>query len=1043
MPGWSPLALTLACLLLHCSSDASDQERPEITGIHVDGSDVVVETRVPKGLRKVVLESRSRANAGAWVPQAIQRLDGNGGDLTFRLPKSNRLEILRARAEVSEVLPASFYQGTNEFSGPPGGGFRSFNPGATDSTSVTPPSSGRAVVESDIWKITEDTVYFFNQVRGLQIINISQPDHPTLRATLSIPAAGEQMYVTQGFAVMLARDCGSASGAATVLVVDARGDVPTIARRLPVDGTIQESRLVGSTLYVASDTYHLSKPIDPKQSPTWEWGTVVTSFDLSNPAEATVKMSLWFAGWGNVISATDQFLFACIRDPIKAWQSTIQIIDISDDRGAMVARGQLTPYGQIADKFKIRMAGTVFTAVSESWNDRAQWTTVLENFSLVNPMKPAPLGSTTVQVGERLFATRFDGDRGYIVTFRRIDPLFVIDLSDPRHPRVAGEVQVPGWSTYMQPLGDRLLTIGIDNVDGWRVAVSLFDVKNPAAPRLLSRVPVGENYSWSEANYDEKAFGFVPEAGLILVPYQGYTTNGYASRVQLIDLKSDTLVARGAIDHSMVPRRATLVGDRVLSLSGRELITLDALDRDHPKVQSILPLSWRVDRVVVSGAHVIEFTGSGWDTDQSLLRIAEGSNPDHVLRELSLGKWPVLGASAAGDRLYVLQGPSDWTMALADGEDPTKPTQKNLSLSVFDLSTLPQLPRLSRVEVAVAPLGWSTSWKPIWVKPGLLVWAGGGFSYGWGFRGALDAGVGDMAIGGFWRPWFGGQGGRLLSFDVADVAAPHFTSDMNLATGDRWNFSDAFTANGLVFVSYQTTEFLNGVVPPGYVKPEPTDSKDPITGVVNFIDPPIGTWVQKDFLDVVDYEDVVNPTARKPISLPARLTGISHGGEMIYTLGPRFDLTTFVSDWNDWLAASAYDGLSAHLIDTVPMPQAWPHPSAIQGESAIIGVPALTPESKSSLETWTISEKGKWTRGATTPLGSPAQTLITRGNLLAVQTTGDVTLFDATTANILVLKSRSPFSTCLWFDITQSDGSLEQGLWAPANDYGVFQIPIR
>jgi uncharacterized secreted protein with C-terminal beta-propeller domain len=59
---------------------------------------------------------------------------------------------------------------------------------------------------------------------------------------------------------------------------------------------------------------------------------------------------------------------------------------------------------------------------------------------------------------------------------------------------------VPGWSTYIQPLGDRLLSIGIDNVEGWRVSVSLFDVADPAKPGLLSRVPIGTNHSWSEAN---------------------------------------------------------------------------------------------------------------------------------------------------------------------------------------------------------------------------------------------------------------------------------------------------------------------------------------------------------------------------------------------------------------------------------------------------------------------------------------------------------------------------------------------------------------
>ena len=86
------------------------------------------------------------------------------------------------------------------------------------------------------------------------------------------------------------------------------------------------------------------------------------------------------------------------------------------------------------------------------------------------------------------------------MTFLRKDPLWIVDLSDPALPQIKGELQVPGWSTYIQPLGNQLVTIGISDSNDWRVAVSLFDVKDAAKPSLLSRVPLGQNYSWSEAS---------------------------------------------------------------------------------------------------------------------------------------------------------------------------------------------------------------------------------------------------------------------------------------------------------------------------------------------------------------------------------------------------------------------------------------------------------------------------------------------------------------------------------------------------------------
>ena len=94
---------------------------------------------------------------------------------------------------------------------------------------------------------------------------------------------------------------------------------------------------------------------------------------------------------------------------------------------------------------------------------------------------PKPLDSLLVGANERLFGTRFDGDRVYVVTFRRIDPLFCVDLANPRDLRLLGELEVPGFSTYLEAFADgsRLMSVG---VEGGRVAVSLFDVADPGHP---------------------------------------------------------------------------------------------------------------------------------------------------------------------------------------------------------------------------------------------------------------------------------------------------------------------------------------------------------------------------------------------------------------------------------------------------------------------------------------------------------------------------------------------------------------------------------
>src|SRR5205823_3865260 len=143
--------------------------------------------------------------------------------------------------------------------------------------------------------------------------------------------------------------------------------------------------------------------------------------------------------------------------------------------------------------------------------------------------------------GERLFATHFDGARAYVVTYKQTDPLWVVDLSVPQRPLLAGAAWVPGWSDFVFPRGDTLLAVGRGN-RGVGLQVTLFDVTNAAAPYVLAQLAVGDWSASSEANADHRAvtvledgMGAVP---LLLVPYTsaaGASCNG-RNVVQLVDV---------------------------------------------------------------------------------------------------------------------------------------------------------------------------------------------------------------------------------------------------------------------------------------------------------------------------------------------------------------------------------------------------------------------------------------------------------------------------------------------------------------------------
>jgi hypothetical protein len=161
--------------------------------------------------------------------------------------------------------------------------------------------------------------------------------------------------------------------------------------------------------------------------------------------------------------------------------------------------------------------------------------------------------------GETIFSTRFLGDVGYVVTFRQTDPLIAVDLSDPAAPSVLGQLEIPGFSDYMHPLGEsHLLTIGRDasaqgQVQG--LMLQVFDVSNPAAPKRTHTWRFADG-GYSEANVNHKAFTFhtpagTPEGtGLLAFPYVSYSgTSG--SSLELFNVSAtDGFDKLGSISHT-------------------------------------------------------------------------------------------------------------------------------------------------------------------------------------------------------------------------------------------------------------------------------------------------------------------------------------------------------------------------------------------------------------------------------------------------------------------------------------------------------------
>jgi uncharacterized secreted protein with C-terminal beta-propeller domain len=118
--------------------------------------------------------------------------------------------------------------------------------------------------------------------------------------------------------------------------------------------------------------------------------------------------------------------------------------------------------------------------------------------------------------GESIYSVRFIGDKGYIVTFRQVDPFFVIDLSSPTAPKVAGELKIPGYSSYLHPYDENhVIGLGMENNT---VKLSLFDVTNVNTPTEIARYIVQGDYTSSDALYEPKAFLFDKQKDLLVIP---------------------------------------------------------------------------------------------------------------------------------------------------------------------------------------------------------------------------------------------------------------------------------------------------------------------------------------------------------------------------------------------------------------------------------------------------------------------------------------------------------------------------------------------
>ena len=191
---------------------------------------------------------------------------------------------------------------------------------------------------------------------------------------------------------------------------------------------------------------------------------------------------------------------------------------------------------------------------------------------------------------ENLYAVRFMGEKAYVVTFEQVDPLFVIDLSNPKEPKILGELKVPGFSNYLQiydethliGIGENTVTDSKGNVQTKGVKVSLFDVSNETEPKEISSIVLGDRGSYSTALYNHKAILFVKEKGILAFPLTIYKNNKnmkYFNGIEVLKISiEEGIQEKGKIGNETTKQfeeaieRVIYIGENLYSINRKEII---------------------------------------------------------------------------------------------------------------------------------------------------------------------------------------------------------------------------------------------------------------------------------------------------------------------------------------------------------------------------------------------------------------------------------------------------------------------------------------
>jgi len=515
---------------------------------------------------------------------------------------------------------------------------------------ATPDSSDtnnqvEGVQEGDIIKNDGKYIYI-NTSGGLKIID-SNPSAPKVAATVNVPentsvseifTAGNKLIVigqNNIFHIMNSEKTAEArimppryyDDRTNVLVYNVSNiEKPVLEKEYIFDGNYLTGRVIEDKLYLIStkninyyyDLYSKSEPdiplpyyTDVLSDKKYEIGygdikyfpgyidsryMYTAGIDLGDKSSKP-DVDVYLGGSDTVYVSKDS-MYAAIADYSydysgtqtelynPAYTASTVIYKFSLDDGSIDVESQGSVPGTIINQFSMDEYEGMFriaTTTGEMWQNTSK-----NNLYILNDKLKITGMLDGLAPGERIYSTRFAGNRIYMVTFRQVDPLFVIDASNPQKPVVKGMLKIPGYSTYLHIVDENhILGFGYDTQENqWGgtvnggMKISMFDVTDTDKPKEVRSEIIGKAGTYSEVLYNHKSLMFSLSKGLMAFPVSvsGESYKTEFNGAYIYNVSKDSFVLKNKISHTddektygNEVRRIIYIGNYIYTFSDNEM----------------------------------------------------------------------------------------------------------------------------------------------------------------------------------------------------------------------------------------------------------------------------------------------------------------------------------------------------------------------------------------------------------------------------------------------------------------------------------------